>query len=87
MTWTAPQSKFGLIHLDVDARLYSGDEENDFGFVCDALDQDNYYFMVISSDGCYGIREARDGTGRLIGMEAMLPREAILFVREKAGTI
>lgn len=78
MTWAGPKKKFGLVHLEVDARSYSTDENNFFGFVCGAVDQDDYYFLIISSDGYYGIGEVRDGNSYLIGMEAMLPSDVIL---------
>lgn len=78
MTWTGPKKKFGLVHLEVDARPFAGDEDNYFGFVCGAVDQENYYFLVISSDGYYGFGEVNDGNSSLIGMPAMLPSEFIL---------
>lgn len=78
MIWSGPMEKFGLVHLEVDARKYSGGEDNSYGIVCGAVDQDNYFFLIISSDGYYGIGEVRQDRSRLIGMEAMQPSEAIL---------
>ncbi|MDD4042738.1 MAG: hypothetical protein PHR54_04505 [Anaerolineaceae bacterium] len=41
--------------MEVEARLYSGSQENGQGFVCRYVDQDNFYFLHIGSDGWYSI--------------------------------
>lgn len=41
--------------MQVEARLYSGSEENGQGFVCRYVDQNNFYFLTIGSDGWYSI--------------------------------
>jgi hypothetical protein len=70
--------KYTDVQIEVDATKIEGSENDDFGIVCRARDDKNFYFLVISSDGYYGIGKVRDGEQRLIGMDDMPPDENIL---------
>jgi hypothetical protein len=64
--------------LEVDATHPGKAMDDDFGFVCRAQDRRNFYYLVVSSDGYYGIGKVVDGENTLIGSEAMPPSEAIV---------
>ena len=76
--WSGPGYNFHDVQLEVDATKIEGPDNNDFGIVCRARDQNNYYFLVISSDGYYGIGKVIDGKPQLIDMDDMPPNEYIL---------
>ena len=78
-TWSNPDLDFDFTDTSifVDATAGGGDEDNDFGLICRYQDDENFYFFVISSDGYYGIGKVSDNKQQLVGMESMLPSEAI----------
>lgn len=76
--WSGPGLKFTDVQIEVDVKKIEGPKNDDFGIVCRAMDDNNFYFLVISSDGYYGIGKVRDGEQRLIGMDNMPPDENIL---------
>ncbi len=41
--------------MQVEARLFSGSDENGQGFVCRYIDENNFYFLSIGNDGFYSI--------------------------------
>ena len=53
------------------ARMLSGPENNLFGVVCRFQDGDNFYALMIGSDGYYGIFKRVDGEQSLIGQRHM----------------
>ena len=75
--WSGPGIKFGDVRIEADVIPVTGEGDDDFGIVCRAVDEDNFYFLVISSDGYYGIGKVKDGIQSLIGMEGMPPSEHI----------
>jgi hypothetical protein len=75
--WSNPGLSFTDTHIEVDATKIAGDDNNDFGVICRYQDADNFYEMVISSDGYYGIVKIKDGERVPIEQQAMLPSEAI----------
>ncbi len=68
---------FSDVRLEVDAYKTPGERNNRFGLICRAADADNLYVFLFSSDGFYGIGKIVAGRPQLIGMEAMLPGEAV----------
>lgn len=75
--WAGPGLRFTDVRVEVDAIKIAGPADDDFGIVCRARDKDNFYFLVISSDGYYGIGKVIDGIPELVGMPAMPPSEDI----------
>jgi hypothetical protein len=57
---------------------FGGPDDNEFGLVCRYIDQDNFYFFTISSDGYYGIGKYKQNHLSLIGMEQMHSSEFII---------
>jgi hypothetical protein len=47
------------------------------GLICRLVDERNFYFFVISSDGYYGIGKTQEGRASFLGMEQMARHEAI----------
>jgi hypothetical protein len=68
---TIPRLQFKDVRMEVLARKNGGPDDNDYGLVCRYRDQDNFYFLTISSDGYYGIGKYKDNELILIGMEKM----------------
>jgi hypothetical protein len=59
--WSIRQRDYGDVRLEVDATRTGGPVDGYFGVVC-RFDQDkrNYYALVISSDGTYGIAKSEN---------------------------
>jgi hypothetical protein len=83
MLWTGPDMNFSDVHIEADSIKVIGSPDDSFGLVCRAIDQENYYFLVISSDGYYGIGKVSNGIQELINMPGMLPSEIITQGKSK----
>jgi hypothetical protein len=75
--WANPGLTFTDVRIEVDATKAGGPDDNDFGVTCRVQDASHFYFFIISSDGYYAIGKTSDEAQDLIGMDAMLPNEAI----------
>lgn len=76
--WANPYRSFTDVRIDVDARKIGGNDDNEYGVLCRYQDEDNFYAATISSDGYYGLfGRLNGGDFQMIGMESMLPSEAI----------
>lgn len=75
--WANPGLDFTDVHIEVDATKVSGDDNNDFGLICRYVDRENFYFLIVSSDGYYGIGKVVAGDQQLIETESMPPSEDI----------
>lgn len=71
--WANPDKvpSIGDVRIEVDAMAAGGPEANDIGVICRYVDESNFYFLTISSDGYYGISKLKDGQETLIGMDQM----------------
>jgi hypothetical protein len=76
--WANPGLNFTNARVEVDATKVGGPDDNDYGITCRVKDTHHFYFLIISSDGYYGIGKMKGELQAFIGMEAMLPSEAIL---------
>lgn len=71
----------------------TADDNDYFGVICRYQDAFNYYFLVISQDGYYGIGKIKGGTAVLLNADQLLPVDAILrdgknlLVAECAGDL
>jgi hypothetical protein len=59
--WSIREREFSDVILEVEAKKVSGAGDAYFGVVCRHNDNDNYYALVISADGSYGIGKSEDG--------------------------
>ncbi len=76
--WANPGRNFTDVSVEVSATRIGGPDENDFGVICRYQDIGNFYFLIIGSDGFYGIGVVADGSApELIDMESMLFTERI----------
>lgn len=76
--WSNPGLYFEDVHIEVDALKNAGPDDNDFGVLCRYQDTENFYFLIISSDGYYGIGIVEDGHQRLLEPPQMYHSEAII---------
>lgn len=77
LLWTGPGMNFTDVQLEVDTIKVIGSEDDIYGLVCRAVDDSNFYFFVISSDGYFGIGKMINGDQSLIDFPGMLPSEVI----------
>lgn len=79
--WANPnQCDYTDVQVEVDASKTGGPDDNEFGLICRHADIDNFYVATISSDGFYGfLRRVGGGSLELIGMDNMLPNDAIVL--------
>lgn len=59
--WAHPGESFGDVRIEVDAVKSIGPDDNSFGAVCRFVDDDNFYFFIISSDGYQAIGKYMGG--------------------------
>lgn len=76
--WATPKSGFEIpVDVIIGVTAHStGNKENYFGLICRYQDVDNFYFLVISADGYYGIGKVVKGEHSLINRSEMPPTEA-----------
>ena len=67
--WSNPGKEYGDVIIDVDAKKLGGPDDNDFGVICRYKDEENFYYILISSDGYYGAAKYSNGEEALVGME------------------
>lgn len=59
--WSTAGYFFTDVRVQVDATFQSGGSDNSFGVICRYLNEDNFYALVISSDGYFAIRKRYQG--------------------------
>ena len=67
--WTNPTPAKAFpndVHIEVDATMSFGPDNNAFGVICRYQDPDNYYYFYISSDGYAGIGKKQKGSHSII---------------------
>jgi hypothetical protein len=76
--WSTPGRDYQDVRIEVDALKVGGERDNRFGLICRAVDLQDFYSLIISSDGYYGIGKISGQDYHLIGMDALQPSNAIL---------
>lgn len=69
--WSVAGKNFSNVTIEADATPKGGSKDNDFGLVCRYLNKDNFYLLVISSDGYYGIARIKNGQYGMIGADQL----------------
>jgi hypothetical protein len=69
--WSVSGRQFSDVQVEVDAMLIGGPVDNDFGLICRYKDENNFYMLIISSDGYYGIAKMKDGQYSMIGSDQL----------------
>jgi hypothetical protein len=75
--WANPGLNFTDVEVEVETKKIGGPDNNNFGVLCRYQNMGNFYFLIISSDGYYGIGKVENGKQRLIEPDQMLPSEVI----------
>jgi len=55
--WATPYANFQDVSIEVDATKISGTDDNNFGIICNYVSSDQFYMLLISSDGYYAIQK------------------------------
>lgn len=76
--WSVAGQKFADATIEVDAAKIGGPDDNDFGIICRYQDKDNFYMLVTSSDGYYGIAKMKAGQYSMIGADQLQYSSAIV---------
>jgi hypothetical protein len=76
--WSNPGLYFEDVLIEVDALKNAGPDDNDFGVLCRYQNTENFYFLIISSDGYYGIGSVVNGHQKLLEPPQMYQTDAII---------
>lgn len=77
MQWALVNQTFSDTEIEFQARKAAGPDDNLYGAICRYQDDLNFYYLVISSDGYYGIGSMIKGARSLIGSQQLLLSPAI----------
>jgi len=69
--WTVAGLNFGDVHIETDVTKTGGPDDNDFGIICRYQDEENFYGLLISSDGYYGVSKMKNGEHNIVGSDGM----------------
>jgi hypothetical protein len=78
--WSSPHKDFTDVRVEADAGKLGGPDENRIGLICRSVavaDGMNYYFLIITSDGYYGLGLFKDKVATLLEQEMMERSTAI----------
>ena len=67
--WSTPELSLSNVAIDVDATKIGGPNESEFGVICRYIDENNFYFFSVTSDGYFSMNKYKDGDYSFIGME------------------
>lgn len=76
--WSNPGISLTNLKIDVDASKIDGPEENEFGVICRYVDENNFYFFTVTSDGFFSINKVINGEYEFIGMDEFGTTDAVL---------
>ncbi len=77
-SWSVPGVNLTDVAIDVDIQKKAGPNENEFGVICRYKDENNFYFLTVSSDGYYGVSKLLDGKRNLIGMDQLQQKDGVI---------
>lgn len=75
--WAYPGLYFSDVVIDVDATKIGGSDNNDFGVICRLVDNQNFYFAVVASDGYYWVGKFLDGEEVLLDANGVLTTDEV----------
>lgn len=76
-SWSTPRLYLEDVKMIVDATKLSGPDDNEYGLICRYQDDNNFYSLVISSNGYYGISKMKNGKPSPLGADGMQVSQAI----------
>lgn len=59
--WSVRGKEYSDVRLEVDAARIDGPKKGYYGLTCRHQDEENYYALLVSSDGSYGIGKIQNG--------------------------
>src|SRR6185295_6876674 len=68
---------FSDVSIEVDGAKFSGPDNNDFGIICRFVDDDNFYFLIIASDGYQVIGKYLAGQLQYVSATEMQSTDAV----------
>jgi len=71
--WSTRTKIFEDVRLEVDAVQTKGPVDGYFGLICRQVDNTNYYLLVVSMDGTFGIAKVEDGEIRYLSFTNEYP--------------
>lgn len=74
--WANPKKTFSDVRIEVDLHAVE-DKGGDMGVICRYTDEQNFYFMRITSDGYYGISKMVNGQETLLGNDQLISSDRI----------
>lgn len=74
--WSTPKKRFTDTRVEVDTAKLGGPDSNRAGIVC-RVNNDQFYFFVISSDGYYAVGRTNGLESYLLGQDQMMPSSNI----------
>jgi len=75
--WAHPGQDFSDVSIEVDAVKTGGPDNNDFGVICRFVDDDNFYFFLLASDGFQVIGKYENGEAIFLSAEKMQPSDEV----------
>jgi hypothetical protein len=75
--WANPGLSFGDVQVEVDATKVGGPDDNDLGVICRYQDTENFYALLVSSDGYASINKVEGGTQELLGSDNWIQADAV----------
>lgn len=75
--WAHPGRSFSLARVEADVAPLPNTAPGRMGLICRLVDEQNFYFFIISPDGYYGIGKTENGQASLLDMTQMAPHPAI----------
>lgn len=79
--WAHPhdpsETSFTDVSIEVDAAKHSGTDNNDFGVICRFVDDDNFYFLIVASDGFQVIGKYQNGEIIYLSADEMQQTDAV----------
>ncbi len=85
--WSTPSMRFSDVTVAVEAKTLGGPEDNDFGLICRYQDEDNYYALLISSDGYGGIIKVKDGLYQVLNNPEGLEFGAMILTGKETNQL
>ncbi len=64
--WSRPGKRFSDVQIEVDAIKLAGPNDNDFGLICRYQDKNNFYALLVTSDGYAGILKVEEGKYKVV---------------------
>ncbi len=76
--WSRPGLSFGNVRVEAAVFPAAGPPDSRMGVICRLVDDHNFYFFAISTDGFYGIGKVKDGQVSILTRDgAMLPTATV----------